>query len=484
GVWLLMESCLAWGQVRPIWIARYDNDLPSKVHDPLGMALDKQGDLIVAGSSRNAQGDSDYMVLKYSAAGALLWSARYSSAAHPDDMLRGFAVDAAGNICLTGTSETVKIGADGKQLWTAPYGGRSVAVDALGQVYVTGFLEDDFATAKLSALGSLVWTRTYDYAGFKWPGDHSQVITVDRAGGVLVAGVANWDENPRGGGFVPLLIKYSSEGTLAWTIHLYDKGSFGRLWEIKSLVLDQQENIFVTMNYESGPTYQTTKIRAVGTIEWSNWVGGAGSEGVTAGVLNSAGAYYLTGRRIRSRPNVVFQTYKIENSGNLAWFAEYFGPMPGYHKANAIALDRVGSVYVTGISPAPNTGNDWATIKYDPTGKELWVQRYNGGDEAKAIAVDDTGNVFVTGYATTPQGGREIVTIKYAQASGISLKHSGHSFVQFIGTPGVQYRIQATTNFTSWLDRGAVTADGLGIFQLEDSDAPNIPFRFYRSVTP
>jgi hypothetical protein len=92
--------------------------------------------------------------------------------------------------------------------------------------------------------------------------------------------------------------------------------------------------------------------------------------------------------------------------------------------------------------------------------------------------------VYVTGYATTPEGGTEIVTIKYAQGSGVKLKANGNAFIQFQGNAGLTYEIQATSNFSSWLGLGTVVADALGIYQFEDTNAPQAPFRFYRSVTP
>ncbi len=44
--------------------------------------------------------------------------------------------------------------------------------------------------------------------------------------------------------------------------------------------------------------------------------------------------------------------------------------------------------------------NDYATIKYDTDGNELWVARYNGplnaSDLAYSIALDSEGNVYPT----------------------------------------------------------------------------------------
>jgi hypothetical protein len=149
----------------------------------------------------------------------------------------------------------------------------------------------------------------------------------------------------------------------------------------------------------------------------------------------------------------------------------------------AIALDQGNNVYVTGFSPGTNSGNDIATIKYDNNGNQVWVQRYNGSgngdDEANAIAVDALGNVYVTGYETTTAGGTEMVLIKYAPSPSGSKQTSGAFLLQTQGEPGEAFDIQATTNFTNWLDLGTIAADTNGNLQFLDTNAPSFNRRFY-----
>jgi hypothetical protein len=90
------------------------------------------------------------------------------------------------------------------------------------------------------------------------------------------------------------------------------------------------------------------------------------------------------------------------------WAARYHGPatVNAYDHAHDLPIDASGNVYVTGYSTGISTKTHYATIKYDSDGNELWVARYNGtgdgdgDDEAQALAVDSLGNVYVTGWSS------------------------------------------------------------------------------------
>jgi hypothetical protein len=90
-----------------------------------------------------------------------------------------------------------------------------------------------------------------------------------------------------------------------------------------------------------------------------------------------------------------YATIKYDASGAEQWVARYNGPGNLDDSASAIALDDSGNVYVTGYGAGSGTSLDYATIKYDTSGAEQWVARYNGpgnfNDDARAIAVDGSG---------------------------------------------------------------------------------------------
>jgi hypothetical protein len=86
---------------------------------------------------------------------------------------------------------------------------------------------------------------------------------------------------------------------------------------------------------------------------------------------------------------------------NQEWLARYNGSGNYFDDAFAIAIDSNDNIYVTGHSAVSGSINDYATVKYDPNGNEVWVATYDGPgnyfDYAEAIAIDSNDNIYVTG---------------------------------------------------------------------------------------
>jgi hypothetical protein len=115
-----------------------------------------------------------------------------------------------------------------------------------------------------------------------------------------------------------------------------------------------------------------------------------------------------------------YATVKYDTQGHQLWVARYQGPGSAYSAAAALALDSLGNVYVTGTSQGAESNDDYLTVKYSAAGKELWVARHDGPasrrDSARDIAVDAWGNAYVTGFVTSDDEGAshsDYATVKY-----------------------------------------------------------------------
>ena len=116
-----------------------------------------------------------------------------------------------------------------------------------------------------------------------------------------------------------------------------------------------------------------------------------------------------------------YATIKYDSSGNQLWVARNNGPASLDDAApHGIEADGGGNIYVTGYSEGIGTGWDYAAIGYDSGGNQLWVARYDGpansNDLAHAMEVDGGGNLYVTGESEGTGTDFDYATIKYVQA--------------------------------------------------------------------
>jgi len=422
--------------VTQAWVARYRGPVGG-ADWAFALAVDGSGNIYVTGKSFGGSKigdyynyDYSYATMKYDTAGNQTWVARYDGPADDDDAAQAIAVDASGNVYVTGKSyngkhitnpaetpsstsddyayATVKYDLSGNQLWAARYDGegqvddiaRAIAVDGSGNVYVTGSSGGDYATIKYDSGGNQLWLAPYGNSTNSTDG--AVAVAVDGSGNVCVTGTS---QNKI------VTIKYNSKGEQLWAAP-YEG-------EAKAMALDNFGNVYVAG--QSGGKYATIKYDTAGNRLWVAGFSGpsSGNGEVVAIALDGSDNVYVTGTAWSPRSYVnSYATIKYNSQGHQLWVARYDGSVPYYTgEAVALALSASGNVYVTG-SMQGSSAWDYVTVGYDANGKELWAARYNGPvngfDQAAAIAVDKWGDVYVTGRSDG--GGTDYVTIKYVSA--------------------------------------------------------------------
>jgi hypothetical protein len=194
----------------PLWTNCY-NRLGDSDDCASAIAVDGSNNVIVTGYSSGSVGYYDYATIKYSGAGVALWTNRYDGTWHNDDYASAVAVDGSNNIVVTGRSlgttynddyATVKYSSAGAPLWTNRYNGSAddydqataVAVDRSNNVVVVGHSYSsashyDYVTIKYSSVGGALWTNRY--SGPQNGNDDANAVAVDHSGNVIVTGLSN-----------------------------------------------------------------------------------------------------------------------------------------------------------------------------------------------------------------------------------------------------------------------------------------------------
>ncbi len=372
------------------------------------------------------------------AAQAVEWAARYNGGfvdadACPGSCLeltakRSLAVDAAGNVYVTGYAKTpaeefrtIKYSPTGQVIWSVGFDGSgqytghavAIAVDAAGNAYVTGpianYGSSDFLTVKYSAGdGHVIWERRYD--GPEHNEDSPMAIDLDSAGNVFVTGYSH-----RLGGTELRTIKYAGgDGAQLWSVGY---GAPDTTLIPYALAVDGAGNPIVT---GSDGDYRTVKYSGSdGSVLWTRSYSSPGNTSDVARdvAVDGSGNVLVTGQSGAQGRAV---KYAAADGAEL-WSVAFTGPAGGSADARAVVLDALGNAHVAGWSVGPN-GPDYRVIKLAAgDGATLWDVTYDGAahgtDMAFAVTLDGSGDVLAFGRsdtATTPQQR----TLKLAAADG------------------------------------------------------------------
>lgn len=377
-----------------------------------------------------------------------VWVARYNGPANGWDGGNAIAVDSSGYVYAAGSSNgigslydyaIIKYSPSGVEQWVARYNGPgymadgagSIVLDSAGNVHVTGYsvgsgTVSDYVTIKYDANGVEQWVVRYNSPSNSY--DRAIALALDHANNVYVTGTSHdstTDEDY-------VTIKYNAAGVEQWVARFNGADSD---WDgARALVLDNTGNVYVTgssKGLSSDNDYATVKYNPAGVEQWVVRYNGPANhwDDPSAIATDYLGNIIVTGRSVDADLEDDYATIKYDSSGVEVWVARYDGPVNSYDDARALAVDNACNVYVTGYSTGSGTGDDYATVKYDAHGVQQWVERYNGPanglDDALATVVDNAGYVYVTGWSRGPGIGFDFATIKYS-CTGIEESRTHH----------------------------------------------------------
>ena len=336
--------------------------------------------------------------------------------------------------------------------------GYGIAVDAAGSAYVTGQTTstnfptqsayqttyqdiDDVFVTKLTPAGNALVYSTYLGGD---AGGGGSAITVDGAGSAYVTGSTYSTNFPTQSAYQAMLQgnrnAFVTKLTPAGNALVYSTYLGGSFWDYGyGIAVDAAGSAYVTgltasPNFPTQSPYQTfggvfvTKLTPAGSaLVYSTRLGGSGVESGNGIAVDGAGSAYVTGdtsspnfptksayRAILGGAQNAFVT-KLTPAGNGLVYSTYLGGSD-YDRGNGIAVDGVGSAYVTGDTSSTNfptqsayqaalRGNRNAFVtKLTPAGNALVYSTYLGGSFLEigyGIAVDGAGSTYVMGETSS-----------------------------------------------------------------------------------
>jgi hypothetical protein len=457
------------------------------------IACDNIGQCYVAGWFRDApaifgnvtltnSGSFNWFVAKYDVAGNVLWAK--CNTGNSDSQPKGIAVDAEGNVYVTGRFSgsaifgstslnassyeflLIKYNNSGTVSWARTAGGTgldygsSVAVDSVGNPYVTGYFESsrmnvgsttltnystgvgEFFTAKYDASGNPIWAKSAEGGD----DDEGRHIAVDTYGNACVIGFFH-SRTLRFGSITltnhntlftsdVFMVKYDAVGALL------SAESFGGSSQDagRGVCADRAGNLFLSGSFMGSAAFGSTNLNSGGSSDaflikltrkgdapgpgtapeflWARRAGGPDADTQGGIAVDAYGNMYASGHfttsisfgttNLTSRGDVDAYLAKYDADGTFLWVHQIGGTATD--TSTTVALDNANCVYVTGYITGTATigstnltaegAGDIYVAKYDSNGGFISAQKAGGTgpDHSIDMAIDAENNLYFGGY--------------------------------------------------------------------------------------
>lgn len=377
-----LSSGFANAQVKVDWNEAYHSTIGNGEEFAGAMTIDDDGNVFVAGASSSINGEnkSNLIVIKYNSEGVEQWTSR-----------------------VTGFSY---------------YSPQDIKVDIYGNIYVASQAEGHFNLVKFREDGQPLYQRGANaIIGLA----KSILLHYENDSGedpnVIVTG---WQLNNQSESYV-YTVKYDNTGGLLWS-KSYDAGNGFNEGNAIKLLSGNYIVVGSSSGGTSGTDYITIKYTRDGNEEWAKrYNGSAGlNDGARDVVTYDCSCGDLNLNRIavtgfsRGTGGIDdMTTIFYDLNGNQLWDARYFDPNEG--KGNSfgvsMAIDRNGRIVVMGRST-----EDVATVSYDFNGNQIWAKRFNGagnGSDYGLKVLKDFQNNYYSLIRSQGLETEEFAVIKY-----------------------------------------------------------------------
>ena len=344
-----------------------------------------------------SDGLGDIFVAKQNANGQYLWATNAGNSTSGNDTSNGVAVDAAGNVFITGYFEG-----------TAQFGTQSLTSAGGYDVFV----------AKLDgSSGQFLWAQQRGGSGY----DRGNAIAIDPSGNLLVSG--GFDAVSSSDAPVVFVSKFATDGTELWT----STATGSMTGALFSVAVDA-----ATGEVYAGGRFQGTAQFPTGTLVSSAYLPSAfGSVSSDALITKlDQGGHWLWARQLAGDTHGSVRSTTVASGGQLYVTGQFEGTVNFDSTSLTSAGSRDG--FVTQIAPA--------------TGSVSWARRVGGSDydNLQDVKVDPQGNVNVVGtFRGTADFGPQILA---ADGTGAIIENAFVTKLDPAGTFLETHRFVTGTN--------------------------------------
>jgi Secretion system C-terminal sorting domain/Beta-propeller repeat len=427
-------------QINVLWESRF-NGTDNNIERVADMFVDASGNVFVTGSSYSTTTGFDIVTIKYNSSGVQQWISTFNGTGNGTDNASGLAVDASGNVFVSGTSyiagtnydfTVIKYNSLGVQQWQVYNGSgfydetRDIALDNSGAPVVVGGFQSsasntNFRTLKLNAAtGATTWFQDFSNSTSL---DIAVAVTIDAIDNVFVTGhsfQSGQDLNVR-------TIKYNSAGVVAWSTQHNENTVLNSYDMPAKIVAASSGEVFVLATVFNGSVSDDDilliRYNSTGTVISTLEINGSANDKDKPNdlIIDASGNIYIAGILKGAATAEDYFVAKYNAAFTQLWADNFNGSGSNYDEATGITLDATGTyLYSGGYSYLTASNNDYLTNKYDAsTGVRIWSTRFNGpannSDQARKIDVDLAGNVYVSGDSKGAGTNLDYSTIKYCQ---------------------------------------------------------------------
>ncbi len=330
----------------------------------------------------------------------------------------------------------LKLDSNGNFIWAKSWGsggadyGKSVSVDASGNVYTTGMFCQSYDSivdfdpgvgtynltaptssgtlfiSKLDSNGNFIWAKApssgneSDGTAISIDNSNNVLITGSFQGGVdfdLGAGVFNLTSQA-----VPLVVsdlfalKLDANGNFIWAKSIENTRKYSQV-EGRAITSDAFGNVIIALNVREKP-------------------GGAYGPYSPTDMNPGAGVNQLPFAWQGSWPTNAY-VVKLNGTGNFMWATKLTDSLPCSIIVHAMDIDSCGNIYTTGFFGGgitdfdPTVSNSivltsaWMTntfiSKLNSSGNVMWAGLFDAS-EAHSICIGNTGDIYTTGWFGDP----------------------------------------------------------------------------------